>query len=252
MCKIHWPWLISFHFNRRIHQSSTRWASQVRSRPPCFSWSTWIVLQVRQGDALQWERLEWEEFANCRISMSLSVALSWSTFEFSPENYKIWTWFLMFFDAQLSNERKACTELLAKSYSFALLASWREQPHVTCILAAALQHHSFIFENATKTPWFASRPDFWCALRRRPKIQVGPGNFNSEKKLIEMYWVHLSTEIASAFELCVVRKISAHHSHFNQRVSTLDWAENGKGMSHVLFPEKCWIGSSVWLLPSPI
>ena len=52
------------------------------------------------------------------------VALSWSTFQFSPENYKIWTWYLVLWCPAVQWKK-------TKSYSFALLASWREQPHVS-------------------------------------------------------------------------------------------------------------------------
>ena len=159
------------------------------------SWSAWIVLQVRQGDALQWERSECQEFANRHISMSLSVYPIMVYFSILSGKLQDMDIVPSSFDAQLPHERKACTELLmAKSYSIALLAHSREQPHVTCILAAALQRHSCIFQSATKRPWFASRPDFWCALHTRPKIQVGPGKLQFREKL---YWDVLSTEIAN-------------------------------------------------------
>ena len=94
------------------------------------SWSAWIVLQVRQGDALQWERSECQEFANRHISMSLSVYPIIVYFSILSGKLQDMDIVPSSFDAQLPHERKACTELLmAKSYSIALLAHSREQPH---------------------------------------------------------------------------------------------------------------------------
>ena len=107
-------------------------------------------------------------------------------------------------------------------------------PHVTCILAAALQH-----QNATKTPWFASRPDFWCALHTRPKIQVGPGKLQFREKVD---WDVLSTEIASAFELCVVRKISSQK--FSLQPKGLNSWLSGKRERNVVCDRKLCLTST--------
>ena len=171
-----------------------------------------------------------------RQSSDFNVSVSYSIvvyFSISPEHYKIWTWYLVFWCPAVQWKK-------TKSYSFALLVKLKGA--TSCILMS----HAFGSSTAAPKCHQNAMICFKARLLMRSAYATKDSSRTWKTSIQrKVYWDVLSTEIASAFELCVVRKISSHHSHFSQRVSTLDWAENRKGMS-------CVIGSSVWLLPSPI